>query len=999
MVCRIITGPVRSGKTENLFRTMKKMENNLFITNDPSVLYIELKMASNGMSGKCAGINSVAKTICQDAGIYCVEAANDIQKLVLSKVLMELKGLEVFKRNSYKGDNADKILSFIIECKENNVSPENLKNSVDDMAAESIKKMRDLSIVYDKFNQKMEELGLMSKEDILVKAISLLESGVVSYDNVCVDSLERYNPNTIRLIAALERCSNDFGIALVQIKIKNGQPMANDNIAIMDELYKTDKFVDRIETKRKKEELPRAFFAAETIEDEIEYAVSKAKELVQNGAKYDDIVISTTNPSVYVMPLCESLKNARLPYYYFGNRKLGGTSLFMMIDAMLGVLSDGEVSVDNAISILHSGFFDFSQVAVETTELFFERFGKDIKTAYKNGQEYAPVEKEIAQKVMERIANIVLEDQYENCGTSGEIIQLIVGILDKNKVFDVIKKAADSLQGEELGQAWNIMASLFDCIQSIYGEENIGYSNFKDILSKTASEKMIIQQTVWHNKITILDLDNSQNQRAPYIFILGCNDGLMPAPLAPQIIGDKDRNILNSLLGTDLKGQDDYTEHKRNAIYKSLDMADSRMYISWTKRNKSLEEMSPAGIVVGMLEESSLSQDLDLQNFNTDRQFLRLLGMLSELKDGKEKNESFDSMFDYFSKNPDYSKRLKTAVERCKMEELSFGAQIEDKGVYSATGLETYNQCPFRYLASKILRPKENKKFEETGIDMGNGYHEILKDFFERWKSNPNMDAETVLKETVDKVFEKHNENFLDANERNEYLKDKMKDKITSSARVALEQIMKGSFRPELMEYETGRDTFFSIDTPNGTAVITGKIDRIDVADDKKTARIIDYKSGDVGFSEDKLDLGIQLQLPLYSKAVENEFDVTGMYYFHIQSPTRDIDDETSTTREYRMSGPTLNNDEILGKNDRGLLEDGYSSDVIAAERTKKGEISARSQVKTLEEMKQLKEKAVEKAKETIVKIQENGFSAVPLKRKNYNACEYCQYRSLCFSN
>lgn len=173
-------------------------------------------------------------------------------------------------------------------------------------------------------------------------------------------------------------------------------------------------------------------------------------------------------------------------------------------------------------------------------------------------------------------------------------------------------------------------------------------------------------------------------------------------------------------------------------------------------------------------------------------------------------------------------------------------------------------------------------------------------------------------------------------------------------------------------EFKIGRDIPLKITLDSGKVInIIGVIDRIDKADinSEKYVRVIDYKSGQTTFSTEKIALGLQLQLPLYMKAIIGDYLPAGIYYSRVVDPVRDVDtDKDSISKKFQLNGMTLANMDVLAASDR-MLDGPSSSDIIQADITTKGEISKKSKVLDENEFNELLEKAVTVASETISRI------------------------------
>lgn len=208
--------------------------------------------------------------------------------------------------------------------------------------------------------------------------------------------------------------------------------------------------------------------------------------------------------------------------------------------------------------------------------------------------------------------------------------------------------------------------------------------------------------------------------------------------------------------------------------------------------------------------------------------------------------------------------------------------------VWSASQLELYGKCPFKFFSSKILRLDERDELVEglSPLEKGNLLHEILFTYFIRRRfaqlpalhalsNNEAAEARQALLATAGEIIDalkiEHPFWRLDI-ERYFGL---------SGTRGILhkffdfEQARDAEVTPQYFEVrfgtnrnETRTDNVFFSDDPVdfGEWKLRGKIDRIDASVDECV--IVDYKTGALPTLRD-IDDGTSLQLPLYIRAVE----------------------------------------------------------------------------------------------------------------------------------
>lgn len=201
----------------------------------------------------------------------------------------------------------------------------------------------------------------------------------------------------------------------------------------------------------------------------------------------------------------------------------------------------------------------------------------------------------------------------------------------------------------------------------------------------------------------------------------------------------------------------------------------------------------------------------------------------------------------------------------------------------SATRLEEYAKCAFKYYSNRVLKlkdPREKVNIKLKGIIR----HQVLENYFrrvaEKGALSPKAGREWVLQE-IDKALkefplmaEKKYQLDLDEEEIREMLLRFLDKEI--------ERLKTTPLQPRYFEFAFGTHRSgqeadapaFEIEgnsqaDPSTSKIrMTGIIDRIDADSQTASGLVIDYKTG-ASFSKKDLDLGVSLQLPVYVKAME----------------------------------------------------------------------------------------------------------------------------------
>lgn len=201
----------------------------------------------------------------------------------------------------------------------------------------------------------------------------------------------------------------------------------------------------------------------------------------------------------------------------------------------------------------------------------------------------------------------------------------------------------------------------------------------------------------------------------------------------------------------------------------------------------------------------------------------------------------------------------------------------------SASRLETFAKCSFRYYAQSVLKladPEEDRNIFARGLIL----HHVLDVLFKKSVKDPVLlkNTEKMLtfaRREVDAalcqytmVFEKSYRHDLEVEGVWEMLKTFLlgeQARLETSAMIP--RYFEMGFGVSEAEYPA-----FEVETKNGKIAIRGKIDRIDVSPEGTEGLVMDYKRT-ATFTPSDLILGVQLQLPIYLMAMEHFLGLKGV--------------------------------------------------------------------------------------------------------------------------
>lgn len=212
----------------------------------------------------------------------------------------------------------------------------------------------------------------------------------------------------------------------------------------------------------------------------------------------------------------------------------------------------------------------------------------------------------------------------------------------------------------------------------------------------------------------------------------------------------------------------------------------------------------------------------------------------------------------------------------------------------SATSLEAWATCPFRYFLGHILRLSALESPEDastiSALERGSLMHDILEEFTKRNISSgslpePGQPWSPESRNILQEITRSH---FQDAEQRGvtgrPLLWDLARQEILDDIETFLEDdaILRTRHGTIALmaeaDFGTGGDSPV-VQEPETGLHFRGRIDRIDLAADGKSALVIDYKTGSPSpyraLDEDVIDRGKRLQLGVYSLAARRLFPQT----------------------------------------------------------------------------------------------------------------------------
>jgi len=488
--------------------------------------------------------------------------------------------------------------------------------------------------------------------------------------------------------------------------------------------------------------------------------------------------------------------------------------------------------------------------------------------------------------------------------------------------------------------------------------------------------------------VQVTTLNEIRGLNFDYLFIGGLNDGDLPTRFSPEIF----------FSGSFVKEEEKHQTEERYHFYQALctwkkhlfltrplfddkkELVESNMFTEFSSLFdlKKKDETDYENLIFSKEEllkyigETPFEEidELDLPNeIDVDRKRIKESILID-----KQRSE------DPFGNSP-YSGNIKTGLTTeltKKLDELS-------ERQFSATQLETYARCPYKYFAERVLNLStiEEPSEELEALELGSLLHVILYEFYISLKEigitlKSCNDAEfKEAKKLLFVIAEKRFNEIHTGSVFSFYEKEKLlgfnnnKENSLLYKFLLEERSSDDGFIPEYFELSFGNisddnlpASEFKIDDVN----LRGKIDRVDISETHNATKIIDYKLGGTKPSASDLQRGLSLQLPLYLFAAKELISA---------QQNKDLQPFGTEIYSLKYSSKDFGKKLVGSRNVRNTETDEFYE-------------------KRRVESEQMIETCLQSIRKYVSAISSGIFHLSELEDREKKVCNYCNFKSIC---
>ncbi|KYC97202.1 hypothetical protein B4102_0857 [Heyndrickxia sporothermodurans] len=810
---------------------------------------------------------------------------------------------------------------------------------------------------------------------------------------------------------------------------------------------------------------------------EIEAIAREIRELVRkNKYRYQDIAVLVRNGHEYQELLETCFFDHHIPYFIDQKRSMLNHPLIELIRSVLEIITGSwryeavfrAVKTDLLFPLnQHSGRLREKMDMLENYVLAYgiqgSKWTSKDRWSYRRfrGLEMEHTIQTDKEKEMEQEINdlrllitnpIVKLSKRMNKGVNGrELCEALYLFLEELQIpakLEMLRNQAEEkgnlLSAGEHDQAWNAVMELLDQFVEIFDDENITIKKFATILDAgiEAMEFSIVPPAI--DQVIVANLEQSRLSDIKVAFIIGLNDGVMPAKINEEgVLADSDREeLINNGMKIASSSKTRLLDEEFIA-YKAFTTPSQKLYLSYPIANEEGKALLPSPYIKRMKEmfpklnekvivndPSELMDEEQIDYISHPNSAIAFLTSQLQLKIRKYPvADMWWDVYNFYFEDLFQKQRAKHVLSSLfyqnhakKLSEETSKELYGETILASVSRMELFHSCPFAHFTTHGLRLREREIFKLEAPGIGDLFHGALKWISDNLQKNgftwSNLTEKQCLhlaKEAVAYLSPRLQHQILLSSNRHHYIKRKLEQVIGRASLILSEHAKISGFAPIGMELGFGPRAALpplSFTLKNGTKMeLQGRIDRVDKAQDQNGVylRIIDYKSSPRELDLTEVYYGLALQMLTYldivvthsKNLIGTEGLPAGVLYFHMHNPiinsnrilTMDEIDEEIFKR-FKMKGLLVEDPDVIKLMDQ-TLETG-SSKIVAAEIKKDGSLSARSQVASAKDFSLMSHYVRNRYKKSGNEITSGNVDIAPYKLKKKTPCEYCSFKSVC---
>lgn len=748
--------------------------------------------------------------------------------------------------------------------------------------------------------------------------------------------------------------------------------------------------------------------------------------LRKEGYRYRDIGVIVSDMDAYADYLKRAFALYEIPLFMDHKRSILFNSFVEYLRSVLA-MAEQNFTYESVFRFLRTNLAGFSYDEIDELENYVIGIGV---RGYKRWQErWVRRLKGMEEEELERLNHyrVMLVEKVDALTfilrqrekTVRDITLAVYEFMVREELQIKLKRQEEAFQAagelalaKEYAQVYRIVVELLDKFVELLGDEKVSLSEYCQLLDAGLEEARVGVIPPSADQVVAGDMERTRLKDIKALFFVGANDTYLPGNLMRTgLLSEHDREKFSREKLALAPGGKERIYTQKFYLYMNLTKPSKSLQIYYSKVSSEGKSVRPSYLVQELfrLYPHLVLQDEDQKKL-CERELTEGIGLdflIRGFRDRKEgMDQTFMELYTWYKREPKWRDKVESLLRAGYYQRPSDGlSKAVARQLYgedfadSITRMERFYACAFAHFLTYGLGLKERQEYEFQAVDLGNVCHRALEHFSGKvekegcgWIGIPEAKREQYVDESIEEAIADYGNAVLYSSSRNAYMIVRMKQMLKRTVWALTKQLEAGDFQPSAYELR------FS----------NGKIDRIDTCEDedKVYVKVLDYKTGSKAFDVVALYHGLQLQLMVYMDAAlrmeekkhpDKEVIPAGVFYYQIQDPLVEKQDEEklkeALLRELRPDGMINLRDEVLKHLD--VRKEG-ESDVVPVKYNKNGSLAKSSKAAPQEEFQSMMRHALKKIKEAHRMILGGDTKAIPYRRGQETACDYCKYRHVC---
>lgn len=779
-------------------------------------------------------------------------------------------------------------------------------------------------------------------------------------------------------------------------------------------------------------------YCAREISDECDDVAKNISRLLRDGYRANEIAVIVRDLDKYQKELQFAFSKYNIPYFNDERQNISSQPIVMFVNFLLRCAMYSYRS-DDIFSLLKTGLTELSSDSINRLENYafmwningkrwkvpFEASTKGyVENISDSDRKQIDALNKSREYIIEKTEKFIKNSSGRNCKSICKAIYYTLMDFKCDKSLKALAIDLDnngmSSAAKELGRVWDLLMNILNELATVSTDESVTYKEFYDLFSLMISNEDLGSLPSGLDNVQIGAADRLRCNNPRAVFVLGANEGEFPQNISSSgLLTESDRV---SLIDNDFKLYSygaTFLAQEKYFAYMAISAAREKLFVSYCGDGEKSSIITGIESSVLSVKEKCFTDNYDLSSLESNDNAFEILASKYN-----EQSEFTASLKSYFNTLPQFQKKVQavdalTSDEQMQIKNKSTAVDLFKKDMYlSASKIEEYFKCSFKYFCKFGLNAKPRAKAEMDAMQTGTVIHYVLEQIIKKCGSDgltalSNDEISILVNEYLTDFLQNKMGNSDDFTMRFKYQFMRLSKMLTSVVLRLKEEFSQSDFEAKAFELKIGDG---SDNEPvksktirlsdGGTVKIKGSIDRVDTftQNGKQYVRVVDYKSGNKTFSLNDIMYGINLQMFVYLFTLcesDNELSGigSGVLYMHSARDIINIDNafdtatlESKENSSFKMKGIVLNDEEneIAEHMEKDLM-----GKFLPVKYTKKSGLTG--SIVTLEEIGMISRKVDALVKEMGDSLHDGKIMQHPINGKNYDkTCEFCDYIDIC---